>query len=116
MVRLNGNPEGQAILDEVYERIDKEWRGIGSIIKRGLGIAPKYARYDAEERLSLTEEESTGSNGCIAGEVLRGNRKPLDCPFFGKGCTPLNPMGTPMVSSEGACAAYYNYHSEESHV
>ena len=116
VVRLDGNKEAQHIIDDVFEIINKEWRGIGEIPASGLGIREKYAAYDAERKFNLVEEKSTMSNGCIAGEILRGVKKPHQCPHFGKSCTPLNPLGAPMVSSEGACAAYYHYNFESANV
>ena len=116
VVRLDGNKEAQAIIDDVFEVINKEWRGIGEIPASGLGIREKYAAFDAERKYNLVEEKSTMSNGCIAGEILRGVKKPHQCPHFGKSCTPLNPLGAPMVSSEGACAAYYHYNFESANV
>ena len=109
VVRLDGNHEARELLDDVFEIIKKDWRGIGEIPASGLGISPKYAAFDAEKKFDLIEGKSTMSNGCMAGDVLRGAKKPQECPHFGKGCTPLNPLGAPMVSSEGACAAYYHY-------
>ena len=109
VVRLDGNQEARDLLEDVYEVIQKDWRGIGEIPASGLGISPKYAAFDAEKKFNLVEGKSTMSNGCMAGDVLRGAKKPQECPHFGKGCTPLNPLGAPMVSSEGACAAYYHY-------
>ncbi len=112
VVRLDGNPEAQKVLNDVFEITEKDWRGIGVIPNSGFGLAKKYAAFDAELKFNLTPEKSEMSNGCIAGEILRGNKKPLACPHFGKACVPLNPLGAPMVSSEGACAAYYNYNFE----
>jgi hydrogenase expression/formation protein HypD len=109
VVRLEGNPEARELLADVFEIIKKDWRGIGEIPASGLGISPKYAAFDAEKKFNLIEGKSTMSNGCMAGDVLRGAKKPVECPHFGKTCTPLNPLGAPMVSSEGACAAYYHY-------
>jgi hydrogenase expression/formation protein HypD len=109
VVRLDGNHDAQALLKDVFEIIKKEWRGLGEIPASGLGISPKYAAYDAEKKFNLIEGKSTMSNVCMAGDVLRGAKKPVECPHFGKTCTPLNPLGAPMVSSEGACAAYYHY-------
>lgn len=109
VVRLDGNHEAQSLLEDVFEIIQKDWRGIGEIPASGLGISSKYAAFDAEKKFNLAEGKSTMSNGCMAGDVLRGAKKPVECPHFGKACTPLNPLGAPMVSSEGACAAYYHY-------
>lgn len=112
VVRLSGNDAAQQLLDDVFEIINKEWRGIGEIPASGLGIRSKYALFDAEVKFNLKETKSEMSNGCIAGDILRGAKKPHQCPHFGKTCNPLNPLGAPMVSSEGACAAYYHYNFE----
>ncbi len=116
VVRLKGNKKAQLLLNEIFEVIDKDWRGIGEIPSSGLGIRPKYSAFDAEMKYSLKEVKTGLSNGCISGDILRGTVKPIDCPHFNKKCTPLNPLGAPMVSSEGACAAYYHYKSEPSYV
>ena len=84
VARLSGNPSAQALLDEVFTVIKKEWRGIGEIPASGLGIAKKYERFDAERKFGLVEEKSEMSNGCIAGDILRGAKKPAACPHFGK--------------------------------
>ena len=112
VVRLDGNSEAQKILKDVFEVTEKDWRGIGVIPNSGFGIAKKYVALDAEVKFNLEPGLSEMSNGCIAGEILRGTKKPPACPHFGKTCVPLNPLGAPMVSSEGACAAYYNYNFE----
>lgn len=116
VAKLNGNPSAQELLRDVFVIIKKDWRGIGVIPESGLGIAEKYAAFDAERKYNLKEGKSEMSNGCIAGDILRGVKKPAACPHFGKGCTPMNPLGAPMVSSEGACAAYYHYNFEAEHV
>lgn len=108
-VSYEGNLPAQKILAEVFEICDRKWRGIGPIGQSGLSIRREYAEFDAD-RLFGTEcivaEESTE---CISAEVLQGLKKPTDCPAFGTRCSPENPLGAPMVSSEGACAAYYRY-------
>ena len=88
---------------------DRTWRGIGSIPDSGWQLAPKYAYFDAEERFSVTDIHTDESSVCRSGEVLQGLIKPHECSAFGKECTPRNPLGATMVSSEGACAAYYLY-------
>ncbi len=115
VVRLDGNSEAQKIITDVFEVIEKEWRGIGEIPASGLGIRAEYAAFDAEKKFKLSPHKSTMSNGCIAGEILRGTKKPPQCPHFGTNCHPLNPMGAPMVSSEGACAAYYHYNFQSNY-
>lgn len=116
VVRLTGNTEGQELISDVFEIAEKEWRGIGTIPSSGLVMRAKYAAFDAERKFKLKEEKSSMSNGCIAGDILRGAKKPNACPHFGTTCTPMNPLGAPMVSSEGACAAYYHYNFESTHV
>ena len=85
------------------------WRGIGVIGESGYGLAPAYAAYDAERKFDVEGVSSPESPECIAGDVLRGIKRPHDCPAFGTLCTPEKPLGAPMVSSEGACAAYFTY-------
>jgi hydrogenase expression/formation protein HypD len=109
VVQREGNVTAQKIISEVYSVIKRRWRGIGDIAASGLGLSPAYAEFDAEQRFGavITEAEHVGV--CISGEILRGDKKPPDCPAFGSRCTPEQPLGVTMVSSEGACAAYYRY-------
>jgi hydrogenase expression/formation protein HypD len=93
----------------VFELVDRNWRGIGPIPRSGLGLRAEFAAFDAEKRFDVAGIRTTEPTECRAGDVLRGVLKPFDCPAFGKICTPEHPLGAPMVSSEGACAAYYNY-------
>ncbi len=109
VVTRAGNIPAQKVLDEVFTIIDRKWRGIGVIPQSGFAISPEYENFDAEKVFDLKEFTSPESPLCIAGEVLQGFKKPTDCPAFGKQCTPENPLGAPMVSSEGACAAYFHY-------
>lgn len=111
VVRPEGNKQAQAVLREVFEVADREWRGIGTIPQSGLRLRKKYNLFDAEARYSkaLSPAPPSTDTGCLAGEILRGLIKPKQCPHFGKDCTPLQPLGAPMVSSEGACAAYYHF-------
>jgi hydrogenase expression/formation protein HypD len=108
-VRREGNEAAQRIMAEVFEIADREWRGIGVIPSSGLRLRTAYRRFDAEERFALADGPSGDSGGCIAGLVLQGLKKPHECAAFGLACTPERPLGAPMVSSEGACAAYYRY-------
>ena len=108
-VRREGNQPAQDLVSRVFELVDRAWRGIGAIPRSGLGVRTEFARYDAERRFPLDGIRTTEPAECRAGDVLRGVLKPMDCPAFGKVCTPEHPLGAPMVSSEGACAAYYNY-------
>jgi hydrogenase expression/formation protein HypD len=108
-VTEEGNPAAQAMLDDVFERTDRVWRGIGMIPGSGWKLAPKYAAFDAENRFDVRNIKTEESTLCRSGEVLQGLIKPHECAAFGKECTPRNPLGATMVSSEGACAAYYLY-------
>lgn len=109
VVRDEGNPQAIKVIEEVFEVMDRSWRGIGVLPKSGWGIREKYSDYDADLRFDFIVKTPPEPTACIAGEILKGMKKPHECPEFGKGCTPQNPLGAPMVSSEGACAAYYNY-------
>ena len=109
VVTREGNLPAQNLLRDVYTIIDRKWRGIGNIPKSGFALAEKYAAFDADKIFDLGKIISPESPLCIAGEVLQGLKKPTDCPAFGKECSPENPLGAPMVSSEGACAAYFHY-------
>lgn len=110
VVNENGNPVARKMLQQVFEVTDREWRGIGSIARSGYALNQTYAAYDASKKFELKTIPVAENASCIAGEILKGLKKPPQCPHFGKSCTPLNPLGAPMVSSEGACAAYYHYH------
>jgi hydrogenase expression/formation protein HypD len=105
----DGNPAAKAMLEDVFEVTDRAWRGIGMIPSSGWRLSPKYREYDAEHRFSVTDIHTEESAICRSGEVLQGLIKPHECEAFGKECTPRNPLGATMVSSEGACAAYYLY-------
>ncbi|MBD3169463.1 MAG: hydrogenase formation protein HypD [candidate division Zixibacteria bacterium] len=104
-----GNKTARDMIGEVFRVADSEWRGIGIIRESGLVLREEYADYDALKRFGVSAPAVSESNECISGEVLKGNRKPYHCPAFGTKCTPEHPLGATMVSSEGACAAYYNY-------
>lgn len=104
-----GNPTAQALIEEVFEPADSDWRGIGVIPGTGLAIRPEFADYDAAKRFDVTPPEPKAIPGCQCGDVLRGVVLPFECRLFGKGCTPEHPIGPCMVSSEGSCAAYYRY-------
>lgn len=108
-VRREGNRSAQDIVREVFTVIDRKWRGIGEIPQSGLGLRQPYTHFDAEIRFGLTDYTVEESNMCISGTILRGIKKPFECPAFGTLCTPEHPLGATMVSSEGACAAYYRY-------
>lgn len=104
-----GNVPAQAILREVFEVSDRKWRGIGAIADSGLRLREEYAAFDAERIFGTADVTAEEPRECISALVLQGLQKPVDCPAFGKRCTPMNPLGAPMVSTEGACAAYYQY-------
>jgi len=109
IVSYDGNQPAQRLLGEVFEVTDRAWRGIGVIPQSGWRLSAAYREFDAEERFEITGIHTQESPLCRAGEVLRGAIKPAECAAFGKECTPRHPLGATMVSSEGACAAYYNY-------
>ena len=112
-VSRDGNQPAQRLVEAVFEIAPRKWRGIGEIPRSGLALREEYAAFDAEKRYQLEAEGAAESTVCISGEVLRGVKKPHECPAFGVECTPENPLGAPMVSSEGACAAYYRYRRHE---
>ncbi|GAA4460619.1 hydrogenase formation protein HypD [Novipirellula rosea] len=108
-VQRQGSRAAQGLIDEVFEVTDRKWRGIGTIPRSGYRLRAEYERFDAEQRFAVSHMQVLESSKCISGLVLQGIRKPHDCPAFGKQCAPEHPLGATMVSSEGACAAYYNY-------
>ncbi len=108
-VTRTGNQAAQAMIQEVFEPCDRNWRGIGTIPLSGLGLREKYSRFDAEKRFAIENIKTQENSVCIAGQILTGQKKPPDCPAFRDICSPDNPMGAPMVSSEGACNAYFRY-------
>ena len=109
VVTFEGNRAAQKLLAEVFEVTDRAWRGIGVIPKSGWRLNDAYRAFDAEERFQISDIHTEESPLCHSGDVLRGAIKPAECPAFGKECTPRHPLGATMVSSEGACAAYFNY-------
>jgi hydrogenase expression/formation protein HypD len=108
-VKREGNLSAQKVLAEVFEITDRKWRGIGLIPRSGFKLKSKYSNFDAEIIYSVNNVTAEEFSLCIAGKVLQGLKKPQECSAFGKECTPEHPKGAPMVSSEGACAAYYHY-------
>jgi len=108
-VRMEGNLPSQKIIAEVFEVCDRKWRGVGNIPQSGWRLREEYAAHDAAKIFEVGHIETHESAICISGEILRGVKKPHQCPAFGKACTPQSPLGATMVSSEGACAAYFNY-------
>jgi hydrogenase expression/formation protein HypD len=108
-VRSEGNPQSKKLIDDVFEVCDRKWRGIGLVPSSGFRLRAEYRDHDAERLFEVDTIETQESTVCISGEILKGQKKPHDCPAFGKQCTPQSPLGATMVSSEGACAAYYSY-------
>jgi hydrogenase expression/formation protein HypD len=113
-VRREGNVRAQGLIAEVFEPCDRRWRGIGLIPGSGFALKAAYSALDADRRFQGGTQRAEEPTECHAGSILRGTRKPVDCPAFGAGCTPDHPLGAPMVSSEGACAAYFRYGSRRS--
>ncbi len=108
-VAREGNRPAQEIMTKVFEVCDRKWRGIGLILRSGLKLRTEFAAFDAEKVFDIAAKDVEEPAECISALVLQGLKKPLDCPAFGERCTPARPLGAPMVSSEGACAAYYLY-------
>jgi hydrogenase expression/formation protein HypD len=108
-VSYNGNVEAQRILGEVFEVADQSWRGLGNIAQSGLRLRERFAAWDADRVFDLDVNPAESPSICISAQILKGLKKPTDCPAFGSECTPESPVGAPMVSSEGACSAYYQY-------
>jgi hydrogenase expression/formation protein HypD len=108
-VRREGNVPAQETIREVFRVVPRKWRGIGEVPHSGLGLTRKYEAHDAEQKFGVAAMTAEESSECMSGLVLRGAMKPHDCPAFATRCTPEHPLGAPMVSSEGACAAYYQY-------
>ena len=109
VVKRDGNPVARDIINKVFEVCDRKWRGVGSIPKSGYKLRFEFRDYDAERIFEVKEIDTLEPAACISGLVLRGIKKPHNCPAFGKQCTPDTPLGATMVSAEGACAAYYAY-------
>lgn len=109
VVRRDGNPQAQKLVAEVFEVCDRKWRGVGVIPRSGFKLRHEYREHDAEYLFEVGGLETQESAVCISGQILRGLRKPHECPAFAKECTPQTPLGATMVSSEGACAAYHAY-------
>lgn len=109
VVSLEGNPRAQKMVDEIFEPTDTPWRGLGVIPNSGLKIRSTYVDFDAQARLDITLPDVEEPKGCMCGQILKGLNTPRECPLFAKRCTPANPIGPCMVSSEGTCAAYHKY-------
>ncbi len=108
-VRAPGNEYARRMLEEVFETTDRKWRGIGAIPDSGWQLTPDYRRFDAAQRFAVADLDVEENPQCRSGDVLRGVLRPDQCPAFGTVCTPQHPLGATMVSSEGACAAYFHY-------
>jgi len=108
-VTVEGNKPAQAMIDRIFMECDRKWRGIGMIPGSGWCLRPEFNAFDAENKFEVGDIQSEESPVCIAGSILQGLKKPVDCPAFGNPCVPENPLGATMVSAEGACAAYYRY-------
>jgi hydrogenase expression/formation protein HypD len=108
-VRREGNRPAQELIHKIFQITDRAWRGIGTIPQSGYRLRDEYSAFDAERIFDVATIQTQESSFCIAGQVMQGLKKPLDCTAFGTQCTPEHPLGAPMVSSEGACAAYFHY-------
>jgi hydrogenase expression/formation protein HypD len=108
-VKREGNLAAQKLIRDVFCVVPRKWRGVGEIPQSGLGLREKYARFDAETRFGIADHTADEPAECMSGLILQGIKKPHECPAFGLRCTPEHPLGATMVSSEGACAAYYQY-------
>ena len=108
-VKPEGNRAAQDLISETFDVVNRKWRGLGEIPNSGLALNESYMEFDAENRYGLSGSGAEESTDCISGLILQGKKKPFDCPAFGRDCTPEHPLGATMVSSEGACAAYYRY-------
>jgi len=109
VVRPEGNRSAQDLVARVFRVVHRKWRGIGEIPHSGLGLAPEFAAFDAETRFGVSGYTAQEDPECISGLVMQGAKRPEECTAYGSRCTPDHPLGAPMVSSEGACAAYYRY-------
>jgi hydrogenase expression/formation protein HypD len=114
-VRPAGNVHAQRLMQDVFTVVDRNWRGLGPIPRSGLSLRPELAEFDATRKFALGTPAAVDCAECGAGAVLRGAIKPPECAAFGTRCTPEHPLGAPMVSSEGACAAYYHYRLRSPH-
>lgn len=109
VVTEKGNQHAKQLITKIFKVTDRAWRGIGMLPNSGFGLKKAFRQFDATSKFEFDVTNTSPQNECIAGEILKGLKKPRECPQFGKTCSPENPLGAPMVSSEGACAAYFNY-------
>lgn len=112
IVKAEGNPAAQRMINQVFQPVDRSWRGIGEIPQSGFGLRDEFSLFDAEKRFELSQVTTVESELCIAGQILQGIKKPHQCPAFASLCKPEHPLGAPMVSNEGACNAYFRYHRD----
>ena len=115
-VRRRGNVPAQDLVAKVFKIVPRKWRGVGEIPQSGLGLADAFAAYDAETKFGVAGYTAQEDGECQSGHILRGVKKPAECPAFGTRCTPEHPLGATMVSNEGACAAYYRYRRQRARV
>jgi hydrogenase expression/formation protein HypD len=108
-VRKEGNLPAQNLIHEIFRVTPRKWRGVGEIPQSGFGLQEQYKDFDAERRFDIADHTADEPAECISGLILQGIKKPEECPAFSGVCTPEHPLGATMVSSEGACAAYYHY-------
>jgi hydrogenase expression/formation protein HypD len=108
-VSKDGNREAKALIKEVFEIVDSEWRGIGIVPNGGYRLKQEFERFDAEKEFGVSSAAARDSSVCISNRILLGFQKPIECPAFGKSCRPSSPLGATMVSNEGVCATYYDY-------
>lgn len=116
MVSEEGNPQAQEVIHQVFEVTDRLWRGMSVIPQSGYQVRPALAEYDANRKFEVQIEEAPEHEECIAGAIMKGLKKPFECSQFGKACKPSTPLGAPMVSTEGACAAYFHYSNQTEEV
>jgi len=109
LVTREGNPAARQIIERAFITCDRNWRGIGMIPDSGWKLRPELSGFDAEIKFQVGDIQTRESEVCIAGQIMQGLKKPVDCPAFGTACSPQNPLGAPMVSSEGACSAYFRF-------
>jgi hydrogenase expression/formation protein HypD len=112
-VREDGSARARELMESVFELTDRNWRGLGFVTNSGYKLSNLYAEFDAEARFGVSGVEAQESSVCISGQILRGLKKPHECPAFGKECTPETPLGATMVSGEGTCTNYYKFHRSE---
>jgi hydrogenase expression/formation protein HypD len=111
VVTLDGNKKAKKITQHVFKRVDVDWRGLGIIPKSGLAVRDEFHAFDAQKSFDVVVPDSKDPEACACGDILSGTKIPSECPLYQRICTPTEPVGPCMVSSEGTCAAYYKYHA-----